>query len=136
MRFFGRSDATLNPGGVRIGTAEIYQQVNQLDDIVDSIAVGRTHLGDERIVLFVQLSPAAVLNESLRDSIKQQLKTHCSPRHVPAEIYAISEIPKTKSGKLVELAVKQVLHGKEVNNKGAIANPHVLDEVAEFAHCV
>ncbi|USD63439.1 acetoacetate--CoA ligase [Vibrio sp. SCSIO 43140] len=136
MRFFGRSDATLNPGGVRIGTAEIYQQVNQLDDIVESIAVGRTHLGDERIVLFVQLSPAAVLNESLRDSIKQQLRTHCSPRHVPAEIYAISEIPKTKSGKLVELAVKQVLHGKEVNNKGAIANPHVLDEVAEFAHCV
>uniref|UniRef100_UPI0030C735F4 acetoacetate--CoA ligase n=1 Tax=Vibrio sp. 10N TaxID=3058938 RepID=UPI0030C735F4 len=134
MRFFGRSDAILNPGGVRIGTAEIYQQVNQLDDIVDSIAVGRTRHGDEKIVLFVQLTPAAVLDEALKQAIKQQLKTHCSPRHVPSEIYTISEIPKTKSGKLVELAVKQVLHGKEVKNKGAIANPHILEEVAQFAH--
>ncbi|MGF1770799.1 acetoacetate--CoA ligase [Vibrio wakamikoensis] len=136
MRFFGRSDAILNPGGVRIGTAEIYQQVNQLDGIIDSIAVGRTHLSDEKIVLFVQLSPSTVLDDNLQHAIKQQLKTQCSPRHVPSEIYAISEIPKTKSGKLVELAVKQVLHGQEIKNKGAIANPHVLDEVAQFAHTV
>ncbi len=136
MGFFGRSDAILNPGGVRIGTAEIYQQVNQLDGIIDSIAVGRTHLNDEKIVLFVQLSPSTVLDDNLQRVIKQRLKTHCSPRHVPSEIYAISEIPKTKSGKLVELAVKQVLHGQEIKNKGAIANPHVLDEVAQFAHTV
>ncbi|RSD30104.1 acetoacetate--CoA ligase [Vibrio pectenicida] len=130
--FYGRSDATLNPGGVRIGTAEIYQQVNQLPEIKDSIAVGRAVEGDEKVVLFVQLIDNANFNDDLISTIKLQLKTKCSPRHVPAEIYAISDIPKTKSGKLVELAVKQILHGKEVKNKGAIANPHVLDEIAQY----
>ena len=133
MVFYGRSDATLNPGGVRIGTAEIYQQVNQLSEIKDSIAVGRVLDGDEKVVLFVQLDSDKTLSDELISTIKLQLKTQCSPRHVPAEVYAISEVPKTKSGKLVELAVKQVLHGKDVQNKGAIANPQVLDEIAQYA---
>ncbi|PAU36909.1 acetoacetate--CoA ligase [Vibrio coralliilyticus] len=133
MVFYGRSDATLNPGGVRIGTAEIYQQVNQLSEVKDSIAVGRVLDGDEKVVLFVQLDSDKTLSDELISTIKLQLKTQCSPRHVPAEVYAISEVPKTKSGKLVELAVKQVLHGKDVQNKGAIANPQVLDEIAQYA---
>lgn len=132
--FYGRSDTTLNPGGVRIGTAEIYQQVNQLDGIKDSIAVSRHVDGDEKIVLFVQLDNTAVLDDELQSQIRTTLKSKCSPRHVPSEIYSLSEIPKTKSGKLVELAVKQVLHGQEVKNKGAIANPHVLEEVVQFSH--
>ncbi len=133
MVFYGRSDATLNPGGVRIGTAEIYQQVNQLDGVIDSIAVSRHVDGDEKIVLFVQLDPECKLDEQLALRVRTTLKAKCSPRHVPSEIYSLSEIPKTKSGKLVELAVKQVLHGLEVKNQGAIANPWVLEEVAEFA---
>ena len=132
MLFYGRSDATLNPGGVRIGTAEIYQQVNQLSGIQDSIAVARQVEGDEKVVLFVQLESGEELTDQLVASIKDTLRRQCSPRHVPAEIYPLSEIPKTKSGKLVELAVKQVLHGKEIKNKGAIANPWVLDEVIQY----
>lgn len=132
MVFYGRSDATLNPGGVRIGTAEIYQKVNQLAEIQDSIAVGRQLEGDETIVLFVQLIDGQELSSELITSIKQTLKQQCSPRHVPAEVYSLSEIPKTKSGKLVELAVKQVLHGKDVKNRSAIANPWVLDEVVQY----
>ncbi len=92
LTFFGRSDATLNPGGVRIGTAEIYQQVNQLEQITDSIAVGRNQGGSETVVLFVQLKEAEILDDNLKQQIKQRLKTHCSPRHVPSEIYAISEV--------------------------------------------
>lgn len=134
MLFYGRSDTTLNPGGVRIGTAEIYQQVNRIDTIKDSIAVSRHVDGDEKIVLFVQLEPKAKLDETLADLIRSTLKRQCSPRHVPSEIYPISEIPKTKSGKLVELAVKQVLHGQEVKNKGAIANPAVLEEIVQYSH--
>jgi acetoacetyl-CoA synthetase len=132
MVFYGRGDATLNPGGVRIGTAEIYQQVNQIPAVQDSIAVSRRVEGDEKVVLFVQLEPDCLLDEELQNQIKQTLRAQCSPRHVPAEIYSLSEIPKTKSGKLVELAVKQVLHGDVVQNKGAIANPWVLDEVVQY----
>ena len=134
MVFYGRSDTTLNPGGVRIGTAEIYQQVNQLAGVKDSIAVSRHVSGDEKIVLFVQLERPECLNEELKSLIRSTLKVKCSPRHVPSEIYALSEIPKTKSGKLVELAVKQVLHAQEVKNKGAIANPWVLEEIAQYSH--
>ncbi len=133
VRFFGRSDATLNPGGVRIGTAEIYQQVNQIEHIIDSIAVGFNDNGNEQVILFVQLLEGKVLCDEAKDYIKQLLKTKCSPRHVPHQIYAITEVPRTKSGKLVELAVKQVLHGEKVNNLGAIANPEVLDQVKEIA---
>lgn len=127
--FFGRSDTVLNPGGVRIGTAEIYQQVNSLPEIQDSIAIGRHWERDEQVILFVQLAENTYLDEALQQKIRTLLREQCSPRHVPAHIYAISEIPRTKSGKLVELAVKQVCHGDEVQNMGAIANPHVLLEI-------
>ncbi|WP_104402232.1 acetoacetate--CoA ligase [Vibrio penaeicida] len=130
MIFYGRSDTVLNPGGVRIGTAEIYQQVNQLEGITDSIAVGQQWDGDERIILFVQLEKTHSLSDDLIVLIKNTLKTRCSPRHVPAVILAVSDIPRTKSGKLVEVAVKEVIHGNEVKNIGAIANPEVLGEIA------
>lgn len=127
--FFGRSDTVLNPGGVRIGTAEIYQQVNALPEIHDSIAIGRQIDRDEQVILFVQLAQNVPFNDELQQKIRSLLRERCSPRHVPAHIYAISEIPRTKSGKLVELAVKQVCHGDEVKNLGAIANPQVLAEI-------
>ncbi|EPN8248631.1 acetoacetate--CoA ligase [Vibrio alginolyticus] len=127
--FYGRSDATLNPGGVRIGTAEIYQQVNCIDGILDSIAVGKEVDRNEQIWLFVQLVKGVELNDEMIASIKAQLKSACSPRHVPSAIYAISDIPKTRSGKLVELAVKQVVNNRNVENLGAIANPEVLEEI-------
>ncbi|HHX8353894.1 acetoacetate--CoA ligase [Vibrio sp. Vb0937] len=127
--FYGRSDTTLNPGGVRIGTAEIYQQVNCIDGILDSIAVGKEVDRNEQIWLFVQLVKGVELNDEMIASIKAQLKSACSPRHVPSAIYAISDIPKTRSGKLVELAVKQVVNNRSVENFGAIANPEVLEEI-------
>lgn len=129
MFFYGRSDTTLNPGGVRIGTAEIYQQVNAIDGIVDSIAVGKEVDRNEQIWLFVQLESQDELDDELISSIKAQLKSACSPRHVPSAIFAISDIPKTRSGKLVELAVKQVVNGRQVENLGAIANPEILQEI-------
>ncbi|WP_428774448.1 acetoacetate--CoA ligase [Vibrio sp.] len=128
--FFGRSDTTLNPGGVRIGTGEIYQQVNQIEQVEDSIVVGERVNGDEQIVLFVRLREKEILSQELIDAIKLRLRNRCSPRHVPAKIIQVSDIPRTKSGKLVELAVKQVIHGQTVNNLGAIANPAALDEIA------
>ncbi|WP_243978512.1 acetoacetate--CoA ligase [Vibrio natriegens] len=130
--FYGRSDTTLNPGGVRIGTAEIYQQVNSIEGIVDSIAVGKEVDRNEQIWLFVQLVTTEKLNDDMIAKIKAQLKSACSARHVPSEIFAISDIPKTRSGKLVELAVKQVINGREVENIGAIANAHVLDEIKKL----
>ncbi|MEZ8490725.1 acetoacetate--CoA ligase [Vibrio splendidus] len=127
--FYGRGDTTLNPGGVRIGTAEIYQQVNTIEGIIDSIAVGKDVDRNEQIWLFVQLQQGVILNETLLAAIKSKLKSSCSPRHVPSQIFAISDVPKTRSGKLVELAVKQVLNGKDVENLGAIANAEVLEEI-------
>ncbi len=133
MVFYGRSDTTLNPAGVRIGTADIYQQVNQLPFIRDSLAVGRLHQGDEHVVLFVQLENGYQLNDELEKEIRTCLKLKCSPRHVPSFIHSLSEMPRTKSGKLVELAAKQILAGKAIENIGAIANPEVLDEIAQYA---
>ncbi|MEC7940200.1 MAG: acetoacetate--CoA ligase [Pseudomonadota bacterium] len=127
--FYGRGDTTLNPGGVRIGTAEIYQQVNTIEGIIDSIAVGKDVDRNEQIWLFVQLQQGVVLNETLLAAIKHKLKLSCSPRHVPSQIFTISDVPKTRSGKLVELAVKQVVNGKPVENIGAITNADVLDEI-------
>ncbi|MGV2988302.1 acetoacetate--CoA ligase [Vibrio sp. E150_011] len=132
-RFYGRGDTTLNPGGVRIGTAEIYQQVNTIESIVDSIAVGKNIDRNEQIWLFVQLQQDMTLSDELLATIKSKLKSSCSPRHVPSQIFAISDIPKTRSGKLVELAVKQVVNGKPVENMGAIANADVLDEIKRVA---
>ncbi|HAS6136383.1 TPA: acetoacetate--CoA ligase [Vibrio vulnificus] len=127
--FYGRSDTTLNPGGVRIGTAELYQQVNALNSIDDSIAVGKVKNRSEEIWLFVKPATGFDLNDSIAEQIRSTLRNHCSPRHVPSQIFAISEIPKTRSGKLVELAVKQVVNGEEVKNLGAIANPEALEEI-------
>ncbi|HHF2955560.1 TPA: acetoacetate--CoA ligase [Vibrio diabolicus] len=130
--FYGRSDATLNPGGVRIGTAEIYQQVNALPEVEDSIAVGKLNQQSEEIWLLVKLAHNVELTQQLTNSIRQTLKTKCSPRHVPRQIFAISDIPKTRSGKLVELAVKQLVNGQAVKNIGAIANPEVLEEISQL----
>ncbi|CDU12141.1 acetoacetate--CoA ligase [Vibrio coralliirubri] len=127
--FYGRGDTTLNPGGVRIGTAEIYQQVNTIEGIIDSIAVGKDIDRNEQIWLFVQLQQGVDLDETLLAAIKSKLKSSCSARHVPSQIFAISDVPKTRSGKLVELAVKQIINGKNVENLGAIANAEVLEEI-------
>lgn len=124
---YGRSDAVLNPGGVRIGTAEIYRQVEQMEDILESIVVGQEWEGDVRVVLFVKLKDHAALTEDLIGEIKSQIRSHTTPRHVPAKIIAVADIPRTKSGKITELAVRDIIHGREVKNKEALANPEALD---------
>ncbi len=126
MVIHGRSDATLNASGVRIGTAEIYRQVEQLPEVLESVAVGQEWDGDTRIVLFVRLADGVQLDDALRDRIKQRLRDNCSPRHVPAVIAAVSDIPRTRSGKITELAVADVLNGREVRNTEALANPEAL----------
>ncbi len=130
----GRSDATLNPGGVRIGTAEIYRQVEQLPEIVESIVVGQEIMidgaPDIRIVLFVRLAEGATLDDSLQDRLRRQIREHASPHHVPRVIIAVPDIPRTISGKITELAVREVIHGRPVRNADALANPEAL---AHFA---
>ena len=123
---FGRSDTTLNPGGVRLGTAEIYNVVEKFDEIQESIAIGQSWKNDIRIILFVVLNSGYNLNDEIKDKIKKTLRSHVSPRHVPSKIIAVSEIPKTKNGKLVELAVKQTVEGEETKNLEALANPDSL----------
>jgi acetoacetyl-CoA synthetase len=123
---YGRSDAVLNPGGVRIGTAEIYRQVEQLDAIVESLVIGQQWQGDERIVLFVRLRDGVTLDRALEDRIRRQIRDKTSPRHVPAVIVGVTDIPRTKSGKLVELAVRDVVHGRDIKNREALANPEAL----------
>lgn len=123
----GRSDATLNPGGVRIGTAEIYAQVEKVDNVVESIAIGQQWDGDVRIVLFVRLKEGCTLNDDLRTAIKKQVRAGASPRHVPAVIVQIDDIPRTKSGKITEIAVRDVVHGRPVKNVEALANPEALE---------
>ena len=124
---YGRSDATLNPGGVRIGTAEIYRQVESILEVVDSLVVGQNWDDDVRIVLFVKLRADAELTDQLVDRIKTTIRQNCTPRHVPAKCIEVAYIPYTISGKKVELAVQNVLHGREVKNKDALANPEALD---------
>jgi acetoacetyl-CoA synthetase len=123
----GRSDATLNPGGVRIGTAEIYAQVEQIPQVLEALAIGQTVDDDVRVVLFVRLAEGETLDEALTARIKKQIRTGASPRHVPAKIVPVADIPRTKSGKIVELAVRDVVHGREVKNKEALANPEALE---------
>lgn len=123
----GRSDATLNPGGVRIGTAEIYRQVEQVEEVEESIAVGQTVHDDERIILFVRLKNGKTLNEDLISRIKKQIKDGASPRHVPAKVIQVTDIPRTKSNKIVELAVREVIHGRPVKNIESLANPEALE---------
>ena len=127
MIIHGRSDATLNPGGVRIGTAEIYRQVEQLSEVQEAIVIGQNWDNDVRVVLFVVLKPGHKLDDGLRDRIKRQIRSGASPRHVPARIVQVADIPRTKSGKITELAVRDVVHGREVKNKEALANPEALD---------
>jgi acetoacetyl-CoA synthetase len=126
MIIHGRSDATLNPGGVRIGTAEIYAQVEQIPEIVEAICIGQDWDGDVRIVLFVRLKDGAVLDDRLRDEIRRTIRAGLSPRHVPAKIVAVADIPRTRSGKITELAVRDVVNGRPVKNTEALANPEAL----------
>ena len=123
----GRSDATLNPGGVRIGTAEIYRQVDRVDEVLESIVIGQTWENDIRIVLFVKLKEGINLQETLIDTIKETIKYNCTVRHVPSKILQVNDIPRTKSGKIVEIPVRDIVHGKEVRNMEALANPEALD---------
>lgn len=123
----GRSDATLNPGGVRIGTAEIYRQVERLDEVLESVCVGQDWQGDVRVVLFVRLRDGVTLDQALADRIRSAIRANTTPRHVPACILAVPDIPRTVSGKITELAVRDVIHGRAVKNTNALANPEALD---------
>ncbi len=127
MIIHGRSDATLNPGGVRIGTAEIYNQVEQLPEIAEAICIGQDFDDDVRVVLFVRLADGVSLDADLEKRIRDKIRTGASPRHVPARILAVADIPRTKSGKITELAVRDVVHGRTVKNQEALANPEALD---------
>jgi acetoacetyl-CoA synthetase len=132
MIIFGRSDATLNPGGVRIGTAEIYRQVEQLDEVLESICVGQDWEGDVRVVLFVRLREGLALDDDLRDRVRRKIRENTTPRHVPARIVQVADIPRTVSGKIVELAVRNVIHGRAVDNVDALANPEALQLFADL----
>jgi len=124
---YGRSDATLNPGGVRIGTAEIYRQVERIDEVVEAICIGQEWEGDVRVVLFVRLRDGQTLDDALRKRIRDQIRSNCTPRHVPARIIQVADIPRTKSGKITELAVRDVVHGRAISNQEALANPEALE---------
>jgi acetoacetyl-CoA synthetase len=124
---YGRSDATLNPGGVRIGTAEIYRVVENVPEVEDSLVVGQEWDNDVRVILFVKMKGAQPLSEELADKIKKAIRTNTTPRHVPAKVLEVGDIPYTINGKKVELAVKRVIHGLEVKNKDALANPESLE---------
>src|SRR5690606_25813986 len=123
----GRSDATLNPGGVRIGTAEIYNQVEQMPEIAEALCIGQDFDHDVRVVLFVRLAEGVRLDAALEKRIRDRIRSGASPRHVPAKIVAVADIPRTKSGKITELAVRDAVHGREIKNKEALANPEALD---------
>ena len=128
----GRSDATLNPGGVRIGTAEIYRQVEQMDEIDDSVVVGQDWKNDIRVILFVKLAEGIELTDDLKNRIRQVIRTNASPRHVPAKIVSVPDVPYTLNMKKVELAVKKVIQGQPVLNKDALSNPEALDYYADI----
>ncbi len=132
VKIFGRSDATLNPGGVRIGTAEIYRVIESLPQVADSVVVGQRTGDDERVILFIKLAEKGRLTDDLKTKIKQLIRKGCSPRHVPALIFQVKDVPYTINGKKVEIAVKKIIHGEDVTNRDALANPQSLDEYAEF----
>ena len=133
MIIHGRSDATLNPGGVRIGTAEIYNQVEQMEEVAEAICIGQDWDGDVRVVLFVRLADGVVLDEGLERKIRAKIRAGASPRHVPAKIVAVADIPRTKSGKITELAVRDVVHGRAVKNQEALVNPEALELYRDLA---
>jgi acetoacetyl-CoA synthetase len=126
----GRSDAVLNPGGVRIGTAEIYRQVEKVPEVAESIAIAQQWQGDVRIILFVKLRDEQTLDEPLKEKIRRMIRNNTTPRHVPAKIVQAPDLPRTVNGKLVELAVRNVVHGRPVKNRDALANPEALDYFA------
>jgi acetoacetyl-CoA synthetase len=128
MLIHGRSDAVLNPGGVRIGTAEIYRQVDKVPQVLDSVAIGQRWQDDVRVVLFVRLQDGVALDEPLQQQIRQVIRANTTPRHVPAKIVGVTDIPRTISGKVVELAVRNVVHGEKVKNTDALANPEALEQ--------
>ncbi|WP_261840781.1 acetoacetate--CoA ligase [Aliamphritea ceti] len=130
---YGRSDATLNPGGVRIGTAEIYRQVELFDEVQEAIVIGQEWDADTRVVLFVRLTQGVSLTDDLVITMKKRIRSECTPRHVPAKIIAVTDIPRTRSGKITELAVRDVVHGRPVKNKEALANPEALELFANIA---
>ena len=127
VTMLGRSDATLNPGGVRIGTAEIYRVVENMEEIEDSVVVGHQFEGDERVILFIRLKTGIKLDESLEKKIRTNIRNGCSPRHVPAVILETPDVPYTINGKKVEVAVKKLIHGQEVKNQDALRNPECLE---------
>ena len=129
---FGRSDTTLNPGGVRLGTAEIYNLVEKFDEIQESIVIGQSWDNDVRIILFVVLNKWYELKDNIKEKIKKTIRTEASPRHVPSKIISIVEIPKTKNGKLVELAVKQSVEGEKIKNLEALSNPDSLKQFKDI----
>jgi acetoacetyl-CoA synthetase len=124
---YGRSDAVLNPGGVRIGTAEIYRQVERLDEVQESLVIGQEWQNDVRVVLFVRLKDGITLDPALAERIRKQIRDNTTPRHVPAKVIQVADIPRTINGKIVELAVRNVVHGRPVKNKDALANPQALE---------
>jgi len=126
MIIYGRSDAVLNPGGVRIGTAEIYRQVEQLDEVLESLVIGQDWNKDVRVILFVKLREGLALDDALIEKIRNQIRANTTPRHVPAKVLQVEDIPRTKSGKIVELAVRNIVHGEAVKNAEALANPEAL----------
>jgi acetoacetyl-CoA synthetase len=132
MVIYGRSDATLNPGGVRIGTAEIYRQVEKLPEVQESIVIGQEWDNDVRVVLFVVLRDDLQLDDDLIARIRKQIRDNCTPRHVPAKVIQVADIPRTKSGKITELAVRDVVHGRPIKNQEALANPEALDFYADL----
>ncbi len=128
----GRSDATLNPGGVRIGTAEIYAQVEQIPEVTEALAIGQDWENDVRIVLFVRLKEGAWLDDALRQQIREKIRSGASPRHMPARIVSVADIPRTKSGKITELAVRDIVHGRAIKNQDALANPEALEHFRDL----
>jgi acetoacetyl-CoA synthetase len=132
MVIYGRSDAVLNPGGVRIGTAEIYRQVEQFDEVVESLVIGQQWQADVRVVLFVRLREGLLLDDALTQRLQQHIRKQATPRHVPARIVQVADIPRTRSGKIVELAVRKVVHGESVDNLEALANPEALKLFADL----
>jgi acetoacetyl-CoA synthetase len=132
MIIYGRSDATLNPGGVRIGTAEIYRVVERIAEVEEAVAIGQIWQSDTRVVLFVKLRDGQTLDAQLEERIRSEIRRHASPRHVPGKIVQVADIPRTKNGKVVELAVKAVVHGMPVPNTDALANPDALEHFRDL----
>jgi acetoacetyl-CoA synthetase len=130
--FYGRSDATLNPGGVRIGTAEIYRQIDTLEEVEDAVVVGQDWRNDVRVILFVKMAPGYALDDELKNKIRQTIRTNASPRHVPAKIIAVPDIPYTLNMKKVEMAVRKTINGQAVQNKDALRNPESLKAFAQI----